>query len=199
MITGKRNPDFYSAQISEFVRRLDTSCACTGHRPSKLPWKLELSVSGYAAFHALLEKQIELFSAEGIKHYYCGMAIGSDLICAQIVLALRGKNPAIKLHCAIPCKSQADKWEAPLRDQYHAILAEADSVTFVNREHTKNCMLERNRFMVDRCSVVLAVYNGEYRGGTAATVRYARKMGREIFILNPSTLEIVHEGINSDE
>ena len=123
-----------------------------------------------------------------------------------LLAALRGgrslqhqfPNPAIKLHCAIPCKSQADKWEASLRDQYHAVLAEADSVIFVNREWTKNCMLERNRFMVDRCSIVLAVYNGEFRGGTAATVRYARKMGREIFILNPSTLEIVHEGISSD-
>lgn len=199
MTRTKKDADFYAAQLDDYIRRLDSTCAFTGHRPSKLPWRLDYSASGYIAFHSALEKQIEEFSAAGIKNYFCGMAIGTDLICAQIVLALRERNPAIKLHCAIPCKSQADKWEASLRDQYHAVLAEADSVIFVNREWTKNCMLERNRFMVDRCSIVLAVYNGEYRGGTAATVRYARKMGREIFILNPSTFEIVHEGINSDE
>ena len=32
---------------------------------------------------------------------------------------------------------------------------------------------------------LLAVYNGEWRGGTAMTVRYARKLGRKIIILNP--------------
>ena len=54
-------------------------------------------------------------------------------------------------------------------------------------------MLERNRFLVDWSTVLFAVYNGEKRGGTAATVRYARKMGREIFTLAPDTLSLTHE------
>ena len=193
MTNGKRNPDFYAAQMAEYVRRLDASCAFTGHRPSKLPWKLALSAPEYVTFYDLLEKQIEFLTKFGISHYYCGIAIVTDLICAEIGLALREKNPAIKLHCAIPCKSQADKWAASLRAQYHAIFDKTDSITFVSREHTKNCMPVRNRFMVDHSSIVLAVYNGECRGGTAATVRYARKMGRELIILNPSTLNVVHE------
>ena len=48
-------------------------------------------------------------------------------------------------------------------------------------------MLERNRFMVDHADMLFAVYNGEWRGGTAATVRYARKLEKRILILNPST------------
>ena len=48
-------------------------------------------------------------------------------------------------------------------------------------------MLERNRFLVDHSDILLAVYNGERRGGTAATVRYAQRSGREILILDPVT------------
>lgn len=38
----------------------------------------------------------------------------------------------------------------------------------------------------DAC--LLTVYNGERRGGTAMTVRYAQKLGREAIILNPNEL-----------
>ena len=46
-------------------------------------------------------------------------------------------------------------------------------------------MLDRNHRLVEVSGVLLAIYNGERRGGTAATVRYARKMGRQIVILDP--------------
>ena len=51
-------------------------------------------------------------------------------------------------------------------------------------------MLNRNRFLVEHASVLLAVYNGERRSGTGATVNYARKMGREIIVIDPTTLLI---------
>lgn len=44
-------------------------------------------------------------------------------------------------------------------------------------------MLERNRYLVDHAAKLLAVYNGERRGGTAMTVRYAQKLKRQIIIL----------------
>lgn len=53
-------------------------------------------------------------------------------------------------------------------------------------------MLERNRFLVDHAAALLSVYNGEQRGGTAATVRYAQKMGREIIMIDPITRLISH-------
>ena len=54
-------------------------------------------------------------------------------------------------------------------------------------------MLERDCFLVSYASVVLAVYNGEKRGGTAATVRYARKLGRELIVIDPATLTVTRE------
>ncbi len=54
-------------------------------------------------------------------------------------------------------------------------------------------MLDRNRRLVEVAGMLLAVYNGEWRGGTAATLRYARKLGRKIIILDPISLETASE------
>ena len=54
-------------------------------------------------------------------------------------------------------------------------------------------MLDRNRFLVDHAAALLAVYNGERRGGTAATMRYAQKMGREMMVVHPITRLISHD------
>ena len=59
-------------------------------------------------------------------------------------------------------------------------------------------MLERNRFMVEHASTLLAVYNGVRRSGTGATVNYARKMGREIIVIDPITLHVTHESPASE-
>ena len=56
-------------------------------------------------------------------------------------------------------------------------------------------MLDRNRKLVEAANLVLAVYNGERRGGTAATMRYAQKMGREIIVIDPLTRLISHGDI----
>ena len=58
---------------------------------------------------------------------------------------------------------------------------------YVSRKYYDGCMLARNRRLVDQAGILLAVYNGERRGGTAATVRYARKAGREIIMIDPLT------------
>jgi len=81
---------------------------------------------------------------------------------------------------------------ASSRELYHSILERADSVVYVSRDYHKNCMLNRNRFMVEHASTLLAVYNGEQRGGTATTMCYAQKMGRDIIVIDPSTRLIFH-------
>ena len=60
----------------------------------------------------------------------------------------------------------------------------------MNREYTSDCMLARNRYLVEHSSVLLAVYNGTYRSGTGMTVRYAKKLGREVIIINPATRSV---------
>ena len=162
-------------------------CAFTGHRPRKFPWKYNETDSRCVALKAVLAEQIAALADAGVTQFLSGMAEATDSWSAMAVLSLREKNPVIKLHCILPCRTQADKWTASSQERYHSILDQADSIVYVSREYHRNCMLDRNRFMVEHAAILLAVYNGERRGGTAATMRYAQKMGREIIVIDPIT------------
>ena len=162
---------------------LENCCAFTGHRPCKFLWKYDEADSRCVALKAVLAEQIAALVDAGFSQFLSGMAEGVDVWSALSVLSLREKNPAIKLHCILPCKEQADKWSVSSRDRYNSILEQADSIVYVSRSFHKNCMLERNHFMVDHSAALLAVYNEERRGGTASTIRYAQKLERQIFMI----------------
>ena len=170
-------------------------CAFTGHRPSKLPWRYNETDSRCVALKMVLTEQITALIEAGVTQFLSGMAEGTDIFCSEIVLALREKNPKIKLHCILPCTAQAEKWSVSSQELYRSILGRADSVVYVSRDYHEKCMLDRNRFLVEHAATLLAVYNGEQRGGTAATIRYAQKMSREIMVINPITLLVTYGGI----
>ena len=164
---------------------LENCCAFTGHRPRKFPWKYDEADSRCVALKAVLAEQIAALVDAGFTQFLSGMAEATDTWSALSVLDLRENDPAIKLHCILPCKEQADKWAASSRDLYRSILDRADSIVYVSRTYHETCMLDRNRFLIEHAAALLAVYNGERRGGTAATMRYAQKMGREIIVIDP--------------
>ena len=162
-------------------------CAFTGHRPNKLPWRYDETDSRCVALKAVLMEQITALAEAGFTQFLSGMAEATDTWSALAVLSLREKNPLIKLHCILPCTAQAEKWSASSQELYHSILERADSIVYVSRDYHKDCMLDRNRFLVEHASTLLAVYNGVRHSGTGATVNYARKMGRKVIVIDPIT------------
>ena len=169
-----------------------TTCAFTGHRPHKFPWKNNESDPRCIALKATLVVQIKNLIAAGVTDFYSGMADGSDVWLSQIVLDLRKQNPALSLHCVLPCEGQADTWSASAQERYRLILNQADSADYISRKYYDGCMIDRNHRLVDAAAHLLAVYNGERRGGTAATVRYAQKLGRDIWIVDPISRKTTH-------
>ena len=100
----------------------------------------------------------------------------------------------VRVHCILPCEGQEIQWADSEQEQYNAILRQACEIVYVSQKYTADCMLRRNRYLVDHSSVLLAVYNGVKRSGTGATVNYARRLGREIIIINPLTRSVSYEG-----
>lgn len=183
----------YKEQFAGVTDFLDHACSFTGHRPNKFPWRYNEEAPGCIALKKKLEKQITALVDDGYTNFLSGMALGVDCWCSQIVLDLRKKNPALKLHCLLPCEGQDVRWPAASQKRYHAILEIADFIVYVNHAYSDKCMLERDRALVQFASMVLAVYGGEYRSGTGATVRYAEKLGRELIIIDPITLAVAHK------
>ena len=169
------------------------SCAFTGHRPHKFPWKDNEADPRCIALKETLAEQIATLAGAGVTEYFTGGADGVDCWAAEIVLSLREKNPALKLRCVLPHEGQSDRWSDSARERYHSILKRADSVDYVSRQYYDGCMIDRNHRLVESAGLLLAVFNGVRRSGTGATVNYARKMGKEIIVIDPITWQVTHE------
>ena len=153
----------------------------------KLPWHYNEDAPACVALKEKLANQIEELCDAGYIHFLSGMAQGIDQYCACAVLAIRTQKPEIKLHCILPCVSQSSRWTGRAQESYRSILKQADSVIYVNRAEIKGGMMKRNRFLVDHSSLLLAVCPDicAKRSGTAATIRYARKQGRKLIVIDP--------------
>ena len=169
---------------------IEAACAFTGHRPKNFPWKYNETAPGCVLLKEVLTGQIRALADRGVTDFLSGMAQGTDLWCSQIVLDLKKKNPVLKLRCILPCKGQESKWTASAQEHYRSILAQANEVIYVGQEYSQVCMLNRNRYMVDHASILLAVYNGAYRSGTGMTVRYAQSKHRKIILIDPIIREV---------
>ncbi|MBD5086530.1 MAG: DUF1273 domain-containing protein [Clostridiales bacterium] len=160
------------------------TCCCTGHRPKGFPFKYGVDKQKHNAYLLLLEEKIKLAITEyGITNFISGMAIGVDLDFAEIVLKLRNKYP-ITLECAIPCPNQTLKWNSSDKLRYESILKRADKINLISERYTPECMLKRNRYMVDKSQLVIAVFNGIKQGGTWYTINYAKRENKVIEIIN---------------
>ena len=165
---------------------IDSACAFTGHRPKSFPWKYDEATPDCVLLKKLLAEQVKKLADRGVTDFLSGMAQGTDLWCSEIVLDFKKNNPALMLHCILPCKGQESKWTVSVQERYNSILAQADEVIYVGQEYSKDCMLKRNRYLVEHSSFLLAVYNGTRRSGTGATVRYAQQLNREIIMIDPA-------------
>lgn len=161
----------------------DITCCFTGHRPDKLPWGLNETDPACRRLRIELALQLEALYRAGKRHFICGMALGCDMLFAEAVLEMRLEYGDVTLEAAIPCDSQADSWTEEQKRRYSAILHSCDKVTFVQHRYSPGCMMQRNRYMVDHSSVLLACFNGT-SGGTMNTLLYARRQGVETVIID---------------
>lgn len=147
------------------------SCAFTGHRIMGKNFRL-----------SMLQLAVESLIAEGVENFYCGMAMGFDLIAAEVVLEKKKVHSHVRLIACVPCPDQQKKYPAEEKEKYERILPLCDKVELVSEHYYKGCMLTRDRFMVDNCSRVLA-YMDRNDGGTAYTVTYAKSKNKNIYIM----------------
>ncbi len=184
--TAKNALEEAKKEIGNIIQELNSTTACfTGHRCQKLPWGFnETDIRCLNMKHNL---RLEIIKAlnNGYRTFICGMAIGFDMICAETVLELKKIYPDIKIIGAIPCKTQDSKWSKASKHRYRELLKKLDGIRCIYDEYIgKECMLERNRYMINNSSLLIALFNGK-AGGTKSTIDYAKKQGLNIVLIEP--------------
>lgn len=151
----------------------------TGHRPNKIggynpnsPLRIKVRDKIY---DFLVEHKPELAIT--------GMALGVDqefaVICDQL---------HIPFIAAIPFSGQEKRWPQDSQEHYNDLLTLADQVEVVcDGGYAAYKMQKRNRWMVDKATDVLAIWDGT-NGGTANCVAYAEAVNKPIHRINPLEL-----------
>ena len=142
-------------------------CCFTGHRPDKM----EL---GENEIKPLLEKAIDDAIADGYVTFITGMAMGTDIWAAEIVLERKKINKDLHLICALPHPNFESRRSITEKMRFNKIIKNADVVKEINDHYFTGCYQVRNEWMVDRSNLVIAVFNGN-KSGTKNTVDYAMK------------------------
>ena len=173
-------------KIDEIIKNLNlTTCCFTGHRPQSLPWGFNEQDERCLKMKEQLKMEIIKAIENGYTTFISGMALGFDMICAEMVLELKKTFPRIKLIGAIPCKTQDKLWKEKDKQRYRSLLTQLDSIRCIYDDYIgPECMLERNRFMINNSSLVIALFNGT-NGGTKKTLDYAKECGVKTVVLEP--------------
>ena len=150
-------------------------CCFTGHRPNKLNMN-------ESETRALLELAIEKAIARGFITFITGMAMGTDIWAAEIVLEKRKHNKDLHLICALPHKGFEGMRNHEEQTRYNNIIENADLVRYVSEKYYNSCYQIRNQWMVDRSYLVIAVFNGQ-KSGTKNTIDYANSVGVTVWNL----------------
>ena len=140
-------------------------CCFTGHRPDKM----EL---GEKEIKPLLEKAIDDAISNGFITFITGMAMGTDIWAAEIVLDKKKTNKKLHLICALPHPGFENRRSMTEKMRFNKIIQRADLVKEINDHYFNGCYQVRNKWMVDKSNLVIAVFNG-YKSGTKNTVDYA--------------------------
>lgn len=139
--------------------------AGTGHRPKDLGLPPDVPYSSEVV--ELCRSHVGWFSPTLV---ISGMALGLDLALAQAA-----KDEEIPLLAAIPFDGQEERWFNPeTRSIYFDLRDYAKEVVVVSPGGYEPWKMQaRNRFMVDRCDFLLALWSGRRRGGTFNCLQYA--------------------------
>lgn len=141
-----------------------TTIAFTGHRKI---------TSDIRVLKSNLLQEIENQYQQGYRTFMSGMAMGFDLLSAECVLEMREKYTDIKLICVIPFSTQYKMYNNLDRARWSIITIKADDCRYISETYFKMCFFFRNEYLVNHSSKIIAYFDGQFKSGTAQTIRRA--------------------------
>ena len=127
-----------------------------------------------------LKSEIAKAYADGFRCFYCGMAMGFDLLAAEAALSLQSELRDLQVIAVVPFRGQSERWSIEAQAKYKTILGMVGDIVVLSERYYNGCLLRRNDYMVCRSSRLIAYYNGLNKGGTFYTVRKSSQSGLNI-------------------
>lgn len=140
------------------------SCAFTGHRQL-----------GEEFNKTALKNAVKTAIKEGVDTFYCGMAMGFDLLAAETVLQLKEEFQKIRLVACVPCYGQEKSFSKEDKARYVEALKNADEQIVLSERYYRGCMQVRDKYMAERADMLIA-YCKKETGGAAYTVKIFQKL-----------------------
>ena len=102
------------------------------------------------------------------------------MLAAQTIVELKKDGYKISLELALPFKNEYK----PLKERlmFSIIEANSDKVYYVNEYYSKTCYIERNKYLVNNSSLIMAYYR-EYWDGAHYIIEYAKSSKKTIYAL----------------
>jgi uncharacterized phage-like protein YoqJ len=148
--------------------------------PERADWKI-ISITGHRKVSVVDHDRIfaamkVLVRNPTVDAIYVGGALGADTIALRAAAEYReGKKPHITV--VVPDTADKQPWDA--RKYFHL----ADEVVELKKPIQKSdnfaAFKERNAYLVDHASVVVAFFSGNWASGTGHALRYAKSRGVE--------------------
>lgn len=171
------------------TKEIPRTAAFTGFRPQKLPFE-DMNGKEAMKLKSTIKAAFSLLIKQGYRRFLTGGALGSDLLAAEAVEELKAVfyDKGIKNIICAPCIHYTEKWNPADKKRLLDVANKCDKVYFVSmKPYYKGCMHERNRFLVDNSSALVAVYDNIQSGGTQYTVDYALKNNKTVLRVDPYT------------
>ena len=169
------------------------SCCFTGYRPFKFPFPFKENNKEFTKLSNSILSTLFDLANDNCFNFYCGMAMGFDILCGESVLLLKNayKDRAlIKLTAVLPFKGQSETFTGEWKKRYDRLLDNADDAILMSDVYFDRCYQLRNELMVRMSDYVLTWYDGK-SGGTRNTLNYATGLGRAIINLNETNGDLL--------
>ena len=147
------------------------TCAFTGHR------KLESTVTKERVY-----QQVENLVKEGIDTFFCGLALGFDMLAGEVVLELKKNYPQIRLIGCIPFLGQESRFPKKEQLRYQTVKNGCNETVVLGEPYTPWAFHARNDYMCEHADMAFAYLTKE-NGGTAYTVKAFQKAGKPVVFL----------------
>lgn len=142
------------------------SCALSGHRELNKDFD-----------ERNLKETLLSLLEEGVEVFYNGLAVGFDLLSAELLCSLKNEYPTLKIIGCVPYYGQEKYYPQKDKQRYLSLIKQLDEVIVLADSYYRGCLLRRNEYMCQHADMLLA-YCKKKTGGTAYTLKYCKKLGK---------------------